>query len=180
LKVKTIEIYQVKNEKFLTSEQNNDQTSIPRLQYMRIWMHREKIILLICSILLSVATVTSATIRGGFNNKPAIWDQRKAISRTIFNSAQSSVRFAVDRTLVPFKGNLCCKSSFVDVNGNFPEGLEWHPFPTLEGPGWAANAVGGAYEIYSFGKFVEDTSLVNKALLLLDHVLDDGFIERNT
>ena len=101
-------------------------------------------------------------------------------STGILHSAYQSVRFTVDRTLVPYKENLCCKSSFVDVNGDFPEGLDWHPFVTLEGPGWAANAVGGAYEIYSFGKYFNDADLVNTALLLLDHVLEDGFIDYST
>ncbi len=151
-------------------------------------MSNGKITLLMCCVLLLVASVTSAGEKRGYNKKQGIRDQQKVISpekpvdpfRVIFNSAQSSIRFTVDKTLVPYKENLCCKSSFVDVNGNFPKGLEWHPFPTLEGPGWAANAVGGAYEIYSFGKFIGDTILVNKATLLLDHVLNDGFIDRTT
>lgn len=135
-----------------------------------------KVSLLIYSMLISVVTVSAATKTDSYKKVHAASNQR----RIIFKSAQSSVRFAVNRTLVPYKRNLCCKSSFVDVNGDLPEGLDWHPFTTLEGPGWAANAVGGAYEIYLFGDFVGDTSLVNKAILLLDHVLNDGFIDRNT
>ena len=144
--------------------------------FITMQMYKVKVILLIYSMLISVTAVVSATKVDSGKKNHVSWDQQQVI----FNSAQNSVRFVVDRTLIPFKDNLCCKSSFVDVNGNFPKGLEWHPFPTLEGPGWAANAVGGAYEIYSFGKHVGDTSLVNKALLLLDHVLDDDFIDRNT
>jgi len=95
----------------------------------------------------------------------------------LFESVQKSVKFAVEKTLIPYNSNLCCKSSFVGVNGEIPAGLDWHPFTTLEGPGWAANAVGGAYEICAYGRFTGDTSLVNKAILLLDHVLYDGFID---
>ena len=99
---------------------------------------------------------------------------------TILKSANASVKFAVERTLVPYKTNLCCKSSFVDLNGEVMESIKWHPFAALEGPGWAANAVGGAYEIFSFGKYINDSSMVNKAIMLLDHVLEDGFVDYNT
>ncbi|MHC4539569.1 MAG: glycoside hydrolase family 172 protein [Planctomycetota bacterium] len=87
-------------------------------------------------------------------------------SYTILDSARDSVRFA-ELTLVPYKGHLCSKSSFVDPNGAI---MDWHDFGNLEGPGWAANAVGGAYELYMFAK----------AILLLDHVLEDGFIDDRT
>ncbi|MHC4440419.1 MAG: DUF2961 domain-containing protein, partial [Planctomycetota bacterium] len=60
-------------------------------------------------------------------------------SYTILDSVRDSVRFA-EITLVPYKGKLCCKSSFVDQDGNI---MGWHDFGNLEGPGWAANAVGG-------------------------------------
>jgi hypothetical protein len=95
---------------------------------------------------------------------------------TILDSARDSVRFA-EGTLVPFEGRLACKSSFVDQAGEI---MHWHDFGDLEGPGWAANAVGGAYELYCFAKYTEDESLAEKALLLLDHVLEDGFINYET
>ncbi|MHC4559257.1 MAG: DUF2961 domain-containing protein [Planctomycetota bacterium] len=95
---------------------------------------------------------------------------------TILDSAKDSVRFA-EGTLVPFDGRLACKSSFVDQAGQI---MHWHDFGDLEGPGWAANAVGGAYELYSFAKFAKDENLAEKALKLLDHVLEDGFIEYDT
>jgi len=98
-------------------------------------------------------------------------------SYTVLDSARDSVRFAVEQTLVPYKGHLYCKSSFVDEQGNI---MTWHEFGNLEGPGWAANAVGGAYEIYSFGKYVKNESLCKKAIQLLDHVLEDGFIDYET
>ncbi|MCH7558682.1 MAG: DUF2961 domain-containing protein [Planctomycetes bacterium] len=97
-------------------------------------------------------------------------------SYTIFDSVRDSVRFA-ERTLVPYKGHLCCKSSFVDEQGNV---MGWHDFGNLEGPGWAANAVGGAYEIFLFARHIRDPSLADKALSLLDHVLEDGFIDYET
>ncbi|MBN2594898.1 MAG: DUF2961 domain-containing protein, partial [Sedimentisphaerales bacterium] len=95
---------------------------------------------------------------------------------TILDSARDSVRFA-EGTLVPFDGKLACKSSFVDQAGEI---MHWHDFGDLEGPGWAANAVGGAYELYCFPKHEQDESLAGKALLLLDHVLEDGFIDYKT
>ena len=95
---------------------------------------------------------------------------------TILDSARDSVRFA-EGTLVPFEGRLACKSSFVDKDGNI---MGWHDFGNLEGPGWAANAVGGAYELYSFAKYTKDDKLAEKAIKLLDHVLEDGFINYET
>jgi len=55
-------------------------------------------------------------------------------SCTILDSARDSVRFAVERTLIGYKGHLCCKSSFVDKYGKV---MRWHDFGNLEGPGWA-------------------------------------------
>ena len=55
--------------------------------------------------------------------------------------------------------------------------MEWHDFGTLEGPGWAANAVGGAHEIYLFAEHERNARYAGVALALLDHVLEDGFIE---
>jgi hypothetical protein len=95
---------------------------------------------------------------------------------TILDSARDSVRFA-EGTLVPFDGKLACKSSFVDKDGDI---MGWHDFGNLEGPGWAANAVGGAYELYLFAKHIRDPDLAKKAVLLLDHVLEDGFIDYET
>ena len=97
-------------------------------------------------------------------------------SYTIFDSMRDSVRFA-EFTLIPYKGHLCSKSSFVDKDGNV---MGWHDFGNLEGPGWAANAVGGAYEIYLYARHIKDSSLADKALSLLDHVLEDGFIDYET
>ena len=96
---------------------------------------------------------------------------------TILDSAKDSVRFTVERTLVAYKGRLSGKSSFVDKDGNV---MGWHDFGNLEGPGWAANTVGGAYELYCFGQYSQEAALQAKALSLLDHVLEGGFIDYET
>ena len=88
-----------------------------------------------------------------------------------------SVRFAMERTMTEYNGHLCSKSSFVDKDGNV---MGWHDFGNLEGPGWASNAVGGAYELFQFAKYSKDAALQQKALSLLDHVLKDGFINYET
>ncbi len=70
--------------------------------------------------------------------------------------------------------------------------MHWHDFGDLEGPGWAANAVGGAHLLYRWGLYLAKTDLHDdnaleavrmtafqlrdKALALLDHVLEDGFV----
>ncbi len=96
---------------------------------------------------------------------------------TILDSAADSVRFTIERTLVEYKGHLSSKSSFVDKDGNI---MGWHDFGNLEGPGWAANAVGGAYELYAYGRHNKDPALKRKALSILDHVLENGFINYET
>jgi hypothetical protein len=96
---------------------------------------------------------------------------------TILDSMKDSVRFTMERTMTEYQGHLCSKSSFVDKDGNI---MGWHDFGNLEGPGWAANAVGGAYELYTYARHNKDPALVQKALSLLDHVLEDGFINYET
>ncbi len=96
---------------------------------------------------------------------------------TIVDSMKDSVRFTAERTLVEYQGHLSSKSSFVDRDGNI---MGWHDFGNLEGPGWAANAVGGAYELYAFGRHYKDSTLQEKALSVLDHVLEGGFINYET
>ncbi len=102
---------------------------------------------------------------------------REAAPYTIVHSAIDSVRFTVERCLVPCScGGLRANSSFVDPTGR---PMDWHDFGTLEGPGWAANAVGGAWEIYRLGRWVGRQDWEQKALRLLDHVLNHGFIKPN-
>ncbi len=98
---------------------------------------------------------------------------------TISDSALDSLRFTVDRTLRPDEHHhLVSISTFVDSNGQV---MSWHAFGNLEGPGWASNAVGGAYELYSMGDYLHRPEWQNKALsVLLDHVLDDGFINADS
>jgi len=55
--------------------------------------------------------------------------------------------------------------------------MHWHEFGDLEGPGWAANAVGGAHLLHNWGIFGHDQTMVQASISLLMHVLEDGFID---
>jgi hypothetical protein len=97
---------------------------------------------------------------------------------TIVDSALDSIRFTLTKTLQrDAKGHLVSISSFVDPEANV---MGWHDFGNLEGPGWAANAVGGAWEIYTLGRFLDRPDWQSNALAILDHVLDCGFIDEPT
>ena len=72
---------------------------------------------------------------------------------TIVDSMKDSLRFTTRRCLTTYNGNLCANSSFVDPIG---EPQPWHPFGELEGVGWAANAVGGAYELLCAARVLGD------------------------
>ncbi|MGQ9573896.1 MAG: hypothetical protein ACUVUC_01130 [Thermoguttaceae bacterium] len=97
---------------------------------------------------------------------------------TIVQSALDSIRFTLHKTLRrDQRGHLVSISSFVDPEGRV---MGWHDFGNLEGPGWAANAVGGAYEIYTFGRFLGRRDWQEKSLAILDHVLDCGFLDPQT
>lgn len=97
---------------------------------------------------------------------------------TIVDSALDSVRFTLTKTLKRCdKGHLVSISSFVDPEG---EVMGWHDFGNLEGPGWAANAVGGAYEIYWLSEFLKKPEWKQQAVDVLDHVLEHGFINDET
>lgn len=92
---------------------------------------------------------------------------------TLRDSARDSVRFA-HRCLEPTdRGFWRAVSSFVDYEGRIQH---WHDFGDLEGPGWAANALGGAYQLYLWGAFDHCHILKHVALGLMDHVLEDGFL----
>ena len=94
---------------------------------------------------------------------------------TIVDSARDSIRFTLEKTLRrDDRGHLVSISSFVDPEANV---MGWHDFGNLEGPGWAANAVGGAFEIYTLGRFLKRADWQEKALSILDHVLECGFID---
>ncbi len=97
---------------------------------------------------------------------------------TVVQSVQDSIRFTLDRTLqCDPKGHLVSISSFVDPDGKV---MGWHDFGNLEGPAWAANAIGGAWEIYNWGKFLRKPDWQSNAVAILDHVLDAGFIDEQT
>lgn len=97
---------------------------------------------------------------------------------TIVASVQDSIRFTLHHTLVEdARGHLVSKSSFVNPYGEI---MHWHDFGDLEGPGWAANAVGGAWEIYRLGQFFHREEWRRSALRILDHVLDCGFVDEST
>jgi hypothetical protein len=97
---------------------------------------------------------------------------------SIVESTLDSVRFTCERTLqTNASGRLVSISSFVNPQGQV---MGWHDFGNLEGPGWAANAVGGAWEIYRLGGFLGNPGWHSNALAILDHVLDDGFIDERT
>ena len=114
---------------------------------------------------------------------------------TLADSVADSLRFTLTKTLQrDSNGHLVSISSFVNPEGAV---MGWHDFGNLEGPGWAANAVGGAWEIYTMGGFLrraksevrgprsedkignfklEGAQMQSNALAILDHVLDGGFI----
>ena len=100
------------------------------------------------------------------------------LTYTIASSALDSLGFTLSRTLrADGKGHLVAVSSFVDPEGR---AMGWHDFGNLEGPGWAANAVGGAWEIYHAGSVLGHRDWQSNALAILDHVLDDGFVDQAT
>jgi len=97
---------------------------------------------------------------------------------TIVDSARDSIRFTLEKTLRRDpRGHLVSISSFVDPDANV---MGWHDFGNLEGPGWAANAVGGAHEIHGLGRFLDNRPWQAEALAILDHVLEGGFLDEPT
>ncbi len=98
------------------------------------------------------------------------------LEATLFGSARASAHFAL-HCLEPFGDHLRACSSFVTPRGEI---MHWHDFGDLEGPGWAANTVGGAHLLYRWGAYTADPNAQASALALLDHVLQDGFIDRDS
>ena len=94
---------------------------------------------------------------------------------TIVASAADSLRFTLTRCLTTHRGHACATSSFVDPTGT---PMLWHDFGPLEGPGWAANAVGGAYELITWARFFGDAHMQRTGSSVLDHVLSNGFVDR--
>jgi hypothetical protein len=94
---------------------------------------------------------------------------------TVVDSALDSARFTLTRTLQrDGRGHLVSISSFVNPDG---EVMGWHDFGNLEGPGWAANAVGGAWEIYCLGRWMGKPEWQTNAVAILAHVLEGGFLD---
>ncbi len=91
---------------------------------------------------------------------------------SIVDSVKDSLNFTTRRCLTTYKGNLCATSTFVD-----PEGVPavWHEFGELEGVGWAANAVGGAYELLWFSRVFDNQRLQAIGWSVLYHALEGGF-----
>lgn len=96
---------------------------------------------------------------------------------TIVDSAADSLRFTLTRCMTTCRGHACSTSSFVDCHGTI---MGWHDFGCLEGPGWAANAVGGAYELIRWARFMGKPEMERTALSVLDHVLENGFIDASS
>lgn len=93
---------------------------------------------------------------------------------TIFDSAADSLRFTLTRCMTTYRGHACSTSTFVDFDGAI---MNWHDFGPLEGPGWAANALGGAYELIQWARFTGSADMERTALSVIDHVLDNGFVD---
>jgi hypothetical protein len=99
-------------------------------------------------------------------------------SYPILTSACDSVRFTIEKTLQrDERGHLVSISSFVDPEARI---MGWHDFGHLEGPGWAANAAGGAWEIYELGSRLHRAGWQAKAVSIMDHILETGFLDRQT
>jgi hypothetical protein len=96
---------------------------------------------------------------------------------TILDSLRDSVRFVTEVSLTQYRGHTCAKSTFLDPNG---EVMHWHDFGDLEGPGWAANSVGGAVELIRYARYDARPDVEQAALSLLDHTLTAGFVEWDT
>ena len=94
----------------------------------------------------------------------------------LFASASSSVRFA-QLCLEPYRDQMRATSSFVTQSREI---AHWHEFGDLEGPGWSANAIGGAHLLHQWGQYCSDDVLVSNAKSLLKHVLYHGFIDPET
>ncbi|HUT18476.1 MAG TPA: hypothetical protein VM366_04895, partial [Anaerolineae bacterium] len=91
----------------------------------------------------------------------------------LYHSANASAHFCRSCLEPTGSGSLRARSSFVDPAGR---AMHWHDFGDLEGPGWAANAVGGAHLLYRWGGYAGRRDMQADALRLVDHVLEDGFV----
>lgn len=90
----------------------------------------------------------------------------------LFHSANASVHFAL-HCLEPVGRHARATSTFVDPQGT---PMHWHDFGDLEGPGWAANAVGGALLLARWGVYLDTAAVIEPAAALAAHILEDGFV----
>lgn len=133
---------------------------------------------LIVGLLLAALAVSSFAAPAGEDGSARAFYVAENPQFTILESVRESLRFTLTKTLRPNeRGHLVSISSFVDPEAKV---MGWHDFGNLEGPGWAANAVGGAWEIYSVGGFLHKPEWQSNALAILDHVLEGGFINEQT
>ena len=97
---------------------------------------------------------------------------------SIVDSARESCRFTLEKTLKrDDRNHLVSISSFVDPEGQV---MGWHDFGNLEGPGWAANAAGGAWELHCLGGFLRRPEWQSSAVSIVDHVLEAGFLDEQS
>ena len=89
------------------------------------------------------------------------------IHTTLRQSSEQSVRFAL-HCLTPCDGHLRATSSFVNPHG---EPQMWHDFGPLEGPGWAANSLGGASVLLRYGNAVGRRDYSHAGNALIEHTL---------
>ena len=95
---------------------------------------------------------------------------------SIVDSLHDSVRFA-RKCLVNYNDHLAQNATFVNADGT---PMLWHDFGVLEGPGWASNAIGGARNLYFYGRIMGQPEVSRDGLCVLDHVLEDHFIDWET
>jgi hypothetical protein len=90
-----------------------------------------------------------------------------SIDKTLRESAEQSIRFAL-HCLTPCDGHLRATSTFVNPQG---EPQMWHDFGPLEGPGWAANSLGGASVLLRYGKAFGREDCIRAGNALIAHTL---------
>jgi len=98
------------------------------------------------------------------------------LHKTLLASARASVQFAL-ACLEPAGKHLRVRGGFVSPDGLV---MHWHEFGDIEGPGWAANLIGGAHLLYRWGSYLKDAVIQQQSLKLLDHFLEAGFIDWHT
>ena len=99
------------------------------------------------------------------------------MKENLLESAEKSANFA--RHCLedcPLCGGRRAISSFVDYEG---KPMLWHDFGPLEGPGWASNSLGGAYELFLFSRYIKNGEFEREALDLLNHTINCGFIRED-